>query len=410
MMDIRNGDTLWTKNLPVDFPSTDWYNKLSALKDGVLYASRAGNNNDAYLYALNAADGSIIWQSADLIDESPSEGLNFTEDGDLIVGNIHSILKISKIDGSTIWQTPRLAYPDGAELTVNGSKIYGIINDFQQIKIATYDVTSGQLLYKSPSLGGGLVQQQGLFLGADGTVYFPRSQNNPITDSLYSFTDDGSALIRNWSQPIHYVPFSSSAEGNDGSLYSYSRSGRVIRINPTSGIVTDSSEVIFYGDATYPRMAIDAAGRIFVSNGGFSDGNFYSFNADLSLRWQKAIPNIYIGGPILGWGGTLVICGTGANIWAYRGDPSASLEEETSNLSGVSTSVFPNPFNDVIHLKVDPSLVGNVFIVHDQIGKIVLMGTISSEDSVLDLSYLSKGMYTLNIQNMQESIFKIIKH
>ena len=98
MMDIRTGDTLWTKNLPVDFPPTDWYNKLSALKDGVLYASRSGNSNEAYLYALNASDGSIIWQSEDLIDESSSEGLNFTEDGDLIVGNIQSILRISKTD------------------------------------------------------------------------------------------------------------------------------------------------------------------------------------------------------------------------------------------------------------------------------------------------------------------------
>jgi len=69
MMDIRNGDTLWTKNLPVDFPSTDWQNRISAIRKGVLYASRSGNGNSAYLYALNASDGSIIWRSESLIDE-----------------------------------------------------------------------------------------------------------------------------------------------------------------------------------------------------------------------------------------------------------------------------------------------------------------------------------------------------
>ena len=52
MMDIRNGDTLWTKNLPMDFPATDWYNKISAIKDGVLYASRSGNSNNPIFMRL----------------------------------------------------------------------------------------------------------------------------------------------------------------------------------------------------------------------------------------------------------------------------------------------------------------------------------------------------------------------
>ena len=56
VMDIRNGDTLWTKNLPVDFPSSDWQNRISAIRNGVIYASRSGNGNETYLYALNVAN------------------------------------------------------------------------------------------------------------------------------------------------------------------------------------------------------------------------------------------------------------------------------------------------------------------------------------------------------------------
>ena len=329
MMDIRSGDTLWTKNLPIDFPATDWFNKISGLKDGVLYASRSGNSNKSYLYALNASDGSILWKSDSLIDESSSEGLNFLANGDLIVGNIYSILRINKNNGSTVWKTTRLTYQDGAELSIYGSKFYGIINDFQNVKLAAYDTATGQLLYKSPSLGGGLVQQQGLFIGTNGTIYFPRSQNNPLTDSLYSFKDNGSAFIRNWSVPIHYVPFSSGGVGNDGTVYTYGRNGNVIRLDPTSGAVIDSSMVVLYGDATYPRMNIDAAGRVYVSNGGFSDGHFYSFNSDLTLRWQTQLQNLYIGGPIIGWEGILILCGTGNNIRAYKGD--IALTNQTIN-------------------------------------------------------------------------------
>jgi outer membrane protein assembly factor BamB len=409
MMDIRNGDTLWTKNLPVDFPNLDWRNRISAIRNGVVYASRSGNSNAAYLYALDAADGSVIWKSDSLIDESSVEGLNFLENGDLIVGNINSVMRLNKVDGATVWQTYRLAYGDGAELAVYGSKIYGIINDLTQLKVAAFDTSDGQLLYKTEAIDNGLVQQQALFLGNDGTIYLPRSQNNPITDSLYSFTDNGAGFTQNWSVPIHYIPFSSSGIGLDGSVYSYSRSGKVIRIDPITGTITDSSQVILYGNASYPRMSIDAAGIVNVTNGGFSDGAFFSFNADLTLRWQTPITNVYIGGPLIGWEGTLVICGVGSDIRAYRGDLTAANDGMLSDSESEFSMLFPNPFRDQLNLKADPSLVGSSFVVYDCTGKSVYTGNISSEISTYDLSHLSSGIYLLGIGNKKDSLLKLIK-
>ena len=409
MMDIRNGDTLWTKNLPVDFPNLDWRNRISAIRNGVVYASRSGNSNAAYLYALDAADGSVIWKSDSLIDESSVEGLNFLENGDLIVGNINSVMRLNKVDGATVWQTYRLAYGDGAELAVYGSKIYGIINDLTQLKVAAFDTSDGQLLYKTEAIDNGLVQQQTLFLGNDGTIYLPRSQNNPITDSLYSFTDNGGGFTQNWSVPIHYIPFSSSGIGLDGSVYSCSRSGKVIRIDPITGTITDSSQVILYGNASYPRMSIDAAGIVNVTNGGFSDGAFFSFNADLTLRWQTPITNVYIGGPLIGWEGTLVICGVGSDIRAYRGDLTAANDGMLSDSESEFSMLFPNPFRDQLNLKADPSLVGSSFVVYDCTGKSVYTGNISSEISTYDLSHLSSGIYLLGIGNKKDSLLKLIK-
>ena len=409
MMDIRNGDTLWTKNLPVDFPNLDWRNRISAIRNGVVYASRSGNSNAAYLYALDAADGSVIWKSDSLIDESSVEGLNFLENGDLIVGNINSVMRLNKVDGTTVWQTYRLAYGDGAELAVYGSKIYGIINDLTQLKVAAFDTSDGQLLYKTEAIDNGLVQQQALFLGNDGTIYLPRSQNNPITDSLYSFTDNGAGFTQNWSVPIHYIPFSSSGIGLDGSVYSYSRSGKVIRIDPITGTISDSSQVILYGNASYPRMSIDAAGIVNVTNGGFSDGAFFSFNADLTLRWQTPITNVYIGGPLIGWEGTLVICGVGSDIRAYRGDLTAANDGMLSDSESEFSMLFPNPFRDQLNLKADPSLVGSSFVVYDCTGKSVYTGNISSEISTYDLSHLSSGIYLLGIGNKKDSLLKLIK-
>jgi outer membrane protein assembly factor BamB len=409
MMDIRNGDTLWTKNLPLDFPSTDWYNKISAIKDGVLYASRSGNSNQSYLYALNVSDGSVLWRSEDLIDESSSEGLNFLANGDLIIGNTQSVLRINKNNGNTVWDTYRLGYQNGAELAIYDSKIYGIVNDMGSIKVAAFDSSSGQLLYKTAALDGGLVQQHGLFIGNNGTIYLPRSQNNPITDYLYSFTDNGSSFNLNWSLPIDYVPFSSGGVGNDGSIYSYSRSGRVIRIDPLSGTVLDSSIVVLSGNASYPRMTIDAAGRVFVTNGGFSDGAFFSFNSDLTLRWQTPISNVYIGGPLIGWDGTLVICGVGNDIRAYRGDLQVSLFENSAENSKKGISLYPNVVNDYLNVSISNKLVGSDYIVTDMQGKKILSGKFTSENEVIDFTFISSGMYLFKAEQNEDQVYRIVK-
>ena len=66
---VNDGAYLWTASLPIEFPNTDWRNRVSAIRNGHVYATRSGNTNMAYLYALNTMDGSIVWRSMDLIDE-----------------------------------------------------------------------------------------------------------------------------------------------------------------------------------------------------------------------------------------------------------------------------------------------------------------------------------------------------
>lgn len=318
-------------------------------------------------------------------------------------------MRINKVDGSTVWQTYRLAYGDGAELAVYGSKIYGIINDLTQLKVAAFDALDGQLLYKTDAIDNGLVQQQALFLGNDGTIYLPRSQNNPITDSLYSFTDNGGGFTQNWSVPIHYIPFSSSGVGPDGSVYSYSRSGKVIRINPVTGLLTDSSQVILNGNASYPRMSIDAAGIVNITNGGFSDGAFFSFNADLTLRWQTPITNVFIGGPLIGWDGTLVICGVGNDIRAYRGDLEVSLFDNSAENSEKEINLYPNVVADYLNVSISNKLIGLDYLVSDIQGKKILAGKFTSENEVIDFTFISGGVYLLTIDKNVDQVYRIVK-
>ena len=67
-------------------------------------------------------------------------------------------------------------------------------------------------------------------------------------------------------------------------------------------------------------------------------------------------------------------------------------------------SVFPNPADDYIMISVDQP---KDFTISDIFGKIVLTGTISSDNQQISIENLPDGMYFVNINNQ---IVKIIKN
>lgn len=318
--DLQTGDTLWTADLPVDFPASDWRNRVSAIRDGVVYATRAGNTNYSYMYALDAQTGVILWKSEGTVNESSTEGASFASNGDLVVGNFDSVIRINANNGNTVWETSRSCpTSNGQEVAIYGNRGYYWEPSPGGPKVSVIDIETGQYLYSSDALSPGYIQQLGLFTGPDGTVYAPRTMNNPATDFLFALTDNGSGMDIKWSIPMGYVPFSTSGIGPDGTVYCYNTAGGVMAIDPNNGAIIHDSQTIFTATSASPRMGIDAQGYIFVTNGEFSTGEFYSFNPDLSLRWSENIQNVNVGGPAIGQNGTLVICGVGTDVRAYEG-------------------------------------------------------------------------------------------
>ena len=315
--DLTTGEILWETILPSNFPDS-WRSRVTAIRDGQVYATRSGNTNLEYLYALDPADGEIVWESQDLIDEGTTASPAFAEDGDLIVGNFSSVIRIDREDGATVWQSDRSCpTTNGCEAAVFDDRVYLWQAGATGPKVTAFDLATGAELYSSEGIGGGFVQQLGLLVGPDGTVYAPRTQNNPITDFFVALEDTGTALVEQWSVPLGYTPFASFAVGPDGSVYSYSPDKEILRLDPDTGEILNTS-IPLESDSFHPRMAIDAVGRLFVTNGAFSKGALFSFDADLTLRWSETIINVNIGGPALGEGGILIVCGIGTDVRAYR--------------------------------------------------------------------------------------------
>jgi len=72
-------------------------------------------------------------------------------------------------------------------------------------------------------------------------------------------------------------------------------------------------------------------------------------------------------------------------------------------------SIFPNPTTNKIHIKADATLLGSVYTVFDNNGNLVLSGKINSENTVIELSDISVGIYLFSVGENFKQLFKVIK-
>jgi outer membrane protein assembly factor BamB len=341
-LDLDTGATLWTADIP--YEAGDWTTWIAGVKNGRIYASRSGNGGSvsAPLYCLNAATGAVLWHTAGgsiaprhEISGGPYAGAVFASDGDLIITSMNSIQRIDSVTGQVLWNTARSEQVGNTSGPVlEGNAVYLADSFGNRIAIRKIDATTGAALYRGPLLSGVLLHNTP-YIGIDGRIYLPYTQNfNVNVDFLYSFTDTGQSIIENWRiSSGGGGEFSRWGVGPDGSLYSMSWSGTqddnasgiLQRLNPATGAVIDTFEEPITGDYMQIHMAVDSRGVLYVSNGtagGLGGGRLYSFNPDLTLRWQTPLPgNINQGAPILGTDGTLIVASTGDVLRAYRSTP-----------------------------------------------------------------------------------------
>ena len=72
-------------------------------------------------------------------------------------------------------------------------------------------------------------------------------------------------------------------------------------------------------------------------------------------------------------------------------------------------SVYPNPANSQINVKADAKLLGSVYTIYDNTGKLVLTGKINSDNTVIELGNLSGGIYLFSVGENLKQTFKVIK-
>lgn len=72
-------------------------------------------------------------------------------------------------------------------------------------------------------------------------------------------------------------------------------------------------------------------------------------------------------------------------------------------------SIFPNPSSNEITIQSKKSIHGNSYFIYDYQGNLILIGKLISENTFVDISKLSNGMYFLKIDNYLGEIYKVLK-
>ncbi|MBL9030634.1 MAG: PQQ-like beta-propeller repeat protein [Phycisphaerae bacterium] len=320
---LDTGAELWPP-IHVPFNTGDWTTFVAGARDGRVYASRSGGggnvspfpNGQAKMHAYDATTGMVSWSSVATTCAGPYDGVVFAGNGDLIVGDFLNVTRIRAGDGTTAWRVNRVGSVSGtcgAAVNNAANAVYVADAAAGGTVIKRFDLDTGAFRYQSPVMTGFTIQNTP-FVTPDGSVCLSRTQNNAGTDFFYVFDDTGAALTQRWFAPAAWTTTSEFA-ADAGSVVMVAPGYLIERRRLSDGMVLATSAVVVNDYSQ--RMAVDALGRLFYSNGEFGVSRFHSFNADLTERWSVPIPNVNIGAPAIGRDGTLVIAGTDV-LRAYR--------------------------------------------------------------------------------------------
>jgi outer membrane protein assembly factor BamB len=316
--DLATGETLWTR----DFPGANSRSLPIGFRDGRVYAINFQESQHDTLYALDASDGHILWRGQITTWMSITESASFADNGDVLVSAADfKIARVNAATGDTVWTTSRVwPVSSSADVCVRDTTVYAYSGDIGSLFINAWDLATGRFKYRTrieDTHPGGPLPQTAPMVGDDGTVYAHKPGDN-----VTALEDTGDSLRVLWTHEVsgdayHYSIFSHFAVGPDRSVYCGSN-GRIQRLDPATGVCTDSSPFIQDPTSIYfgLRMAIGPDGTVYVTT-GTQNAALYSFTPDLQLNWADTIPNLNTSGPALAQG-VLAVAGAGTTLKAYR--------------------------------------------------------------------------------------------
>jgi outer membrane protein assembly factor BamB len=336
-----NGTELWS----VDFPGNNSRSLPIGFRDNQVYAINFQESGNDTIYALNPADGSVIWRSNGYY---PIAGIligaTYTSNGDLIMPESGGkFMRINKTNGQKMWSTAVVTPNTGAQQTaIKDSIIYGWTGTIvTPKKLFAMSAATGQIKYYSPDLPGDGDQEFSISIGPDGTIYALRDGG-----LFYALTDNGSAIVIKWSVPLTPATTSTSTQFGIsplGPIYVPYNKG-LAKLDPNTGTILDTINSLVTTSSISPRITFTSNGFLLVSNGGFNDGALYLLDQGFNIIWSQPVTSINNSGPAVLSNYAFAVAGNGTTMNIYHAF--VGITGNNSEVNGYSLAQnYPNPFN-----------------------------------------------------------------
>ncbi len=395
--DLTTGNLLWS----IDVTNSTGRSLPVGLRDNRVFVMRYTESLNDSLYALNVSDGSHIWTSNVNVATYITESGVFDSIGNFYINGNNKTYKIDPATGGMVWQTPTVPMASGSgEMAINQSNNTGYT--LEQSGGISYvwaiDLFDGHKKYShivTALQPGGNLPQSALMVGNNGVIYVQLTEDN-----VAALSDDGTQLNLLWQTEIYgNCSFSTMCVGSEGSVYVPSN-GRIVRLNPLTGVVNDSSVSITQGGFYSPRISATNNNIIYATNG--EDG-VYAFDLSLNLLWSNAFNFTNTSGVCFAANGLAAVSGSN-KIRVYTPTVTTGNHE----LDDVFVRVYPNPTSSYFVLDVGYEIFGSAFKLIDIKGSEIKTGIVS-KNTIIQLDEFPQGLYFLKIDGVNQT-FKIIKH
>jgi hypothetical protein len=232
-------------------------------------------------------------------------------------------------------------------------------------------------------------------VGNNGVIYVQLTEDN-----VAALVDNGTQLNVLWQTAIYgNCSFSTMSIGSDGSVYAPSN-GKIVRLNPLTGSISDSSISIAQGGFYSPRISATKNNIIYATNG---ENGVYAFDLSLNLLWSDVLNFSNTSGVCFAANGLAAVSGSN-KIRVYTPTISTSI----NNVKDVLVKAYPNPTSSYFQLDGSDEIIGSAFILTDSKGSEIRTGNLVKNTSI-QLDGLPQGLYFLKIYGVNRTL-KIIKN
>jgi outer membrane protein assembly factor BamB len=344
------------------------YGASPVVVNGVVYTSEENN----YVYALNATDGTQLWDY--FTGEWPSSPA--VANGVVYVNTDFSINALNATDGTQIWSNePQYDVPVGfSSPTVADGVVYaGTTNSLDKSEGNVYamNATNGKTLWSTPSLAGfatvpssPTVANGVVYIGDEGAFGWSIPPNTPITQICYGvYALNATSGAQLWNYNIGYSSGASPVVVG-GVVYYVPEEDNLFALNATSGaeIWNYSAPMGNRSQGNLYNVNVDSSpavvdGIVYL---GSDEGNLYAFNAASgAILWNYTIGNGTLSTPTVA-DGVMYIGSSDGNIYALNATNGIKLWSHTTSGAVFSPAIvngvlYAGASNNIYALRVSPA-------------------------------------------------------